>query len=127
MRQGLPPDPSPDPGFSDVPPSHPFHTEIAWFASQGITTGYPDGTYRPTLALTRQAIAAFFHRQAGGDPGPFADPGFSDVPPSHPFHTEIAWFASQGITTGYPDGTYRPTLALTRQAIAAFFHRQAGN
>ncbi|MDZ7732594.1 MAG: S-layer homology domain-containing protein [Acidimicrobiia bacterium] len=51
-----------DPGFSDVDPTHPFHREIAWFADTGITTGYPDGTFRPGAEVTRQAAATFLHR-----------------------------------------------------------------
>ena len=33
--------------FSDVPEGAAFYTEIQWFAQQKITTGYPDGTFRP--------------------------------------------------------------------------------
>jgi hypothetical protein len=48
--------------FPDVPASSPFHDEISWMADTGITTGYPDGTFRPTEPLTRQAMSAFMQR-----------------------------------------------------------------
>ena len=33
--------------------------------AQGITTGWPDGTYRPEGSVNRDAMAAFFYRYAG--------------------------------------------------------------
>ena len=113
-----------DASFTDVPTDHTFFTEIEWLALNEITTGYPDGTFRPTAEVTRQATAAFFYRYAG-EPAftPPATPTFSDVPTDHTFFEEIEWLAGTGITTGYPDGTFRPTAEVTRQATAAFFYR----
>ncbi len=114
------------PSFSDVPASHPFFFEIEWLASTGITTGYPDGTFRPSARITRQAMAAFLYRHAGEPPfTPPVTPSFSDVPASHPFYTEIEWLASTGVAAGYADGSFRPTVKVTRQATAAFLHRYA--
>ncbi len=48
--------------FSDVAPGHPFYDEITWMESTGISTGYPDGTYRPGDPVTRQAMSAFMAR-----------------------------------------------------------------
>jgi len=113
--------------FTDVPASHPFCGEIAWLASTGITTGWPDGTFRPSQAVTREAMAAFLYRF---DHGPGRAPActyspFGDVLASHPFCGEIAWMAEQGISTGWVDGTFRPSLTIERQAMAAFLHRFA--
>lgn len=55
-------------GFSDVPDSHPFHDEIAWMKDTGISTGFNDGTFKPSSNVTRQAMAAFMYRLAGADP-----------------------------------------------------------
>jgi hypothetical protein len=54
--------------FSDVPDSNPFHDDISWMADAGITTGFPDGTFRPGQPVTRQSMAAFMRRLAGQDP-----------------------------------------------------------
>ena len=69
-------------------------------------------------------MAAFLHRYAGVTDytAPATSP-FSDVPTGHPFYTEIAWLAEQGITTGFPDGTFRPGQSITREAMAAFLYR----
>ena len=52
--------------FSDVTPSHPFYGEIEWLTGSGITTGYPDGTFRPGAPVTRQAMAAYLQRVFAG-------------------------------------------------------------
>ena len=122
------PDPAPactEAPFSDVPTSHPFCGEIAWLAEEGITQGYADGTYRPAAPVRRDAMAAFVYRLVEGpDPAPActAKP-FTDVPTSQPFCGEISWLKENGLSNGWPDGTYRPGLTIERQAMAAFMFR----
>ena len=116
-----------DPHFTDVKQGDPFYKEISWLASRGITTGWPDGTFRPNNSIERAAMAAFFYRMAGSPQytAPTTSP-FKDVPTTHPFYKEISWMAERGITTGWPDGTFRPNQPVDRAAMAAFFYRYAG-
>lgn len=110
--------------FSDVGNDNMYYTEIAWLASQEITNGWADGTFRPYQPIGRDAMAAFLYRLAGSPE--FAaptEPPFSDIPVGSEFATEIAWLKSTGITTGWPDGTFRPTDPVNRDAMAAFLHR----
>lgn len=115
--------------FTDVATSHPFCGEIEWMTDQGIAGGYPDGTFRPAALISRQAMSAFLYRLAGSPAGEdpeclgTGEPVTIDVPASHPFCGEIAWMLESGITTGYPDGTFRPGANVTRQSMAAFIHR----
>ena len=113
--------------FKDIPLDFPFVQEIRWLAQSGITTGFSDGTFRPSASVERQAMAAFLYRAAGSPDfeAPAVSP-FTDVRPTDPFYTEIAWLAEQGITTGFSDGTFRSTAPIERQAMAAFLYRWAG-
>lgn len=43
--------------FTDVPASHWAHDAITGLAAKGILTGYPDGTYRGEVNVTRYALA----------------------------------------------------------------------
>lgn len=114
--------------FGDVPEDHAFFAEIQWMAETGLSTGYPDGTYLPNGTLSRQAMSAFLYRMAGQPADPTCtEAPFSDVPVDHPFCGEIAWLASTGITTGYPDGTFHPAAGLSREAMSAFLYRAAGS
>jgi pimeloyl-ACP methyl ester carboxylesterase len=115
-------------GFVDVGAGHAFATEITWGAQHGLLQGWPDGTFRPTTTLTRQAYVAFLYRLLAEPDVPAAPvdrsaTGFSDVPPGHPFVAEITWAAEVGLVQGWPDGSFRPTAPVTRQAAAAFSHR----
>ena len=51
--------------FSDVNPGDWFYNDVQWLDSNGITTGYADGTYRPNNNVIRSEMAAFLHREAG--------------------------------------------------------------
>ncbi|MEG9226247.1 S-layer homology domain-containing protein [Aeromicrobium sp. Sec7.5] len=111
--------------FTDVPDAHTFVDEIGWLAGTGITTGYPDGSFRPGASVLREQMAVFLWRQAG-EPAvsdlPASSP-FVDVPTSHGFYRAIVWLADSGISTGYPDGTFRPSQPVLREQMAAFLQR----
>jgi len=114
--------PFPATGFTDVPANSPFRIPIEWAVSQGITNGYGDNTFRPTDSVTRQAAVTFLYRIA--DPiGPFPDSGFPDVPADSAFGIPIDWAASVGIISGYSDGTFRPTVPMSRQAAVSFLYK----
>lgn len=115
------------PAYTDVPARSQFSLEISWLASNGITTGYPDGSFHPIEPVTRAAMAAFLYRYAGKPS--FEAPArqfFWDVPLSHPFYKEIMWLYFEGISTGYGDFTFRPDAPVARDAMAAFLYRFAG-
>jgi poly(3-hydroxybutyrate) depolymerase len=112
------------PQFPDVAADHPFFVEVCWMAQQGITEGYEDGTFRPGDPVRRQSMSAFLHRYEGEPAVALpATPTFSDVPADHPFATSVEWMATAGVSEGYPDGTFRPSAVVTRQAMAAFLQR----
>jgi len=51
--------------FDDVTWFHWAADDVAWLKNNGITTGYPDNTFRPDNNVTRGEMAAFLHREAG--------------------------------------------------------------
>lgn len=48
--------------FSDVPEDHGFYTAIMDCAAKGITSGYADGTFRPTNSVTRAQFSVMLSR-----------------------------------------------------------------
>jgi len=116
--------------FSDVPVGHPYFDEVEWAAGEGVITGFGDATFRPAAEVSRQAVAAFLYRFAGADdapPTPPSTPTFRDVASDHPFFAEIEWASAAGLTTGFGDGTFRPSGPVTRQSMAAYLYRVAGS
>lgn len=120
---------SPPGPFTDVVAGHPFCSEILWMANDGITEGYADGTFKPSSVVTRQAMSAFLYRtkypahSPAPELAPCSSPPFSDVPADSPFCPYIQWMKVSGVGGGYPDGTFRPTATITRQAMASFLFK----
>ena len=122
--------------FIDVPAGYVFHAEISWLASAGISTGWDVGggkrEYRPFAPVLRDQMAAFLYRAAGSPAyTPPATSPFVDVPTGYVFYKEIAWLASEGISTGWDIGggrrEYRPFAPVLRDQMAAFLYRAAGS
>ena len=114
--------------FPDVPPGAMFQADIEWMSNLAISTGYVDGGFHPAANVSRQAMAAFMYRFAGSPAftPPVTSP-FNDVATDSPFYAEVCWMADQGISTGYADGGFHPMANVSRQAMAAFMYRFAGN
>ncbi|MFP5359848.1 MAG: glycoside hydrolase family 9 protein [Actinomycetes bacterium] len=114
-----------NPPFSDVHDGLEHYEAIRWMWQNGMTTGFDDGTFRPFSPITRDAVAAFMYRLA--DPEGYVAPEtshFTDITPENTeFYTEINWLYDAGISTGWPDGTFRPQGKTTRDAMAAFLYR----
>jgi uncharacterized protein YkwD len=110
--------------FRDVPTSHAFYEAIVWLSRSGISTGYADGSFQPSAPVLREQMAAFLHRFRAltATPGT-TGPTFSDVPATHVFAGQIRWLAQSGISTGYSDGTFRPSAPVLREQMAAFLSR----
>lgn len=108
--------------FTDVPADHAFCAQITWMSDAGLTSGYGDGTFRPAATVTRQAGAAFIARAVGGELPVCTVAPFTDVPVDHAFCEEIQWMKAEGLSVGYPDGTFGATLPMTRQAMAAWIY-----
>jgi subtilisin family serine protease len=115
--------------FTDVPASHPFAAWIEELAAEGITAGFPDGTYRPNDSVTRAQMAVFLLKAAYGDTyNPPAASGlvFDDVPASNAFAPWIEELSFQGITSGCGAGNYCPNNPVTRAQMAVFLVRMFG-
>ena len=115
--------------FRDVSGSTPHAEDVLWLAHAGITTGWKESdgtrTYRGMDSVKRQDMAAFMHRLAKlAARGSHVSPkSFGDVTSSTPHADDIRWLAGSGVSTGYPDGTYRGMVSVYRQDMAAFLHR----
>jgi N-acetylmuramoyl-L-alanine amidase len=113
--------------FSDLPTGFWARDQVFAAFSAGIVQGFPDDSYRPSLTITRDAMAVFVARAvAGGDANVPAFTGtasFADVPTTHWASKYIEYAKAAGIVTGYTDGLYHPNDVVDRGQMAVFVAR----
>ncbi len=115
--------------FADIMPYYWAYRYIGGCAHAGIVSGYPDGTYRPELAVARDAMAVYVARAlAGGDDkvpsiAQYPTPSFTDVPRAYWAYRYIEYAKASGVVGGYPEGGYRPSLTVDRGQMAVFVSR----
>ena len=121
--------PPPKPGtrsFPDVPDNAYFAKAVAWMKHKDLTTGSGStGLYLPNSLVTRGQMATFLWRIAGA-PSSNA-PQFADVASNAYYARAVRWMRAKDLTTGV-GGTNRfaPNSPVTREQMAAFLHRFAG-
>ena len=114
--------------FIDVrDPSHAYYKAIYWAVEQGITKGYPDGTFGIDKSCTRGEMVMFLWRYAGKPmPKAISKSPFKDVPTTHTFYKAILWAYQKGITKGYSDGTFGVNRNVSRGESMMFLWRLKG-
>ncbi|RIJ67007.1 S-layer homology domain-containing protein [Nakamurella silvestris] len=124
----------PDPGgpcacgkpFPDVAKNSEFCEAIQWAKDEGIVLGNADGKFHGADLMDRQAIAAILYRyETGKTTGKCTTgtSGYSDIPTSNQFCNAIRWAKDSGLLKGNGDGTFGPTVPVTRAAIAVLLYR----
>jgi hypothetical protein len=104
-----------------------FVEYIECMQAYGIAAGFPDGTYRPGLSVSRQQMALFIARFISQ-----AEDGDTTIPPTAPStytdrmdatpeaRAAIDWLTQRGVVQGFADNTYRPGANVTRAQMASF-------
>jgi trimeric autotransporter adhesin len=82
-------------GFADVKPDRESAPAIEALVKAGVIKGYPDG-FHPREEISRQHAAVMFVRALKLPTDNVVDPGFKDVPKTHPYYNEIAAATAAG-------------------------------
>ncbi|OPX90545.1 MAG: Cellulosome-anchoring protein precursor [Pelotomaculum sp. PtaB.Bin104] len=98
--------------------------EISTCVSQGLSSGYPDGTFKPDNPITRAEFFTLINRAFGLTD--MASPTFGDISTTDWFYNEIAKAIAAGYISGYEDNTIRPDNAIVRQEVAAILAKLQG-
>lgn len=114
--------------FADVAPGAWYQKAVAWAAASGIADGYGDGRFGPGDRITRQQMAAVFHRYAilkGLAGGGFARidgiADYGDI--SHWAREAMSWSVGAGLIFGDQNGRLLPRDTATRAQTAAVIAR----
>ncbi|MEK8127758.1 S-layer homology domain-containing protein [Paenibacillus filicis] len=89
---------------------------------QGLLSGYPDASFRPSQLLTRQELAVLLAKVMHLQPKEGTASSFADIEDSWavPY---IEALAEAGLINGAATHTYRPSDPVTREELAAIFVR----
>jgi hypothetical protein len=106
--------------FPDVSKTNWANLTIGAVTNAGIFGGYPDGDFKPGRSLTRGETAAILVRAFGlqGD----SSAQFTDVQ-GHWAAGDISKLVANGVTVGYPDGTFRPDKNVSRAEFVSMLMR----
>ncbi|MCL2674770.1 MAG: S-layer homology domain-containing protein, partial [Defluviitaleaceae bacterium] len=87
-------------------------------------SGFPDGTFRPSQAITRAEVSMILFRllDSNAKYSPQAN-HFSDVQAGRWYAQAINYLAGRNILAGEHNGTFRPNDSMTRAELAAVMSR----
>ncbi|UCZ51448.1 S-layer homology domain-containing protein [Bacillus shivajii] len=108
--------------FSDVPSDHWAVNVISAVNDAGYFGGFNDGTFRPEQPMTRAEVSAVFERVFEWS-SEYQEQDFTDITSNHWAYDQVQQMASNGITVGYVDGTFRPDDPITRAEFTVFLYR----
>ena len=116
--------------FSDVPDSAYYAQAIQRGYALGVVSGYPDGTFHPNEAVTREAAAAMLYqamRASGwsiGSPNESALYGFSDWQSVSAYaRGPMSVLVQNGLLSGDDKGRLLPGQTMTRAEMAVVLAR----
>lgn len=121
-----------DPGFADVPAAAWYYPDVAAAAGAGIIDGFPDGSFKPSDYVRRQdaanMLAVAFKLEASEEElaeAPLA--GFKDGDEVHDYaENAFVKLVADGTMNGFPDGTLKPLMPVTRAEAVALLSGLAG-
>ncbi len=103
------------PRFLDIQ-NHWARLFIEGLATQGIISGFPDGTFRPDRAMSRAEFAAVLQK-AFQKPTKRRYVAFVDVPAKHWAATAIQKAYETGFMSGYPGNRFVPEASIARMEV----------
>lgn len=111
-------------GFNDMDSAKWAEESVNYLSSKGIISGYPDGSFKPAKAVTREEFAKMLV-SALGLYSEESSCEFSDVAPDGWYYKYVASAFEAGIVSGKDEATFGVGDSITREQSAAMIYRAA--
>ena len=112
--------------FLDVPKKIWYRAGLDYAVSEGLMNGIGHRRFAPEQTLTRAQLATVLYRLAGSPWLGSARNPFSDVPSGAYYTKAVTWANQQEVMLGYPDGSFRPDLPISREQLVTVLYRYCG-
>lgn len=114
--------------FTDIS-NHWSYSAISYMLNNGLMSGMTAYKFEPNTNITRAMFVSLLYRLAGRPNvslSASSSNSFSDVRDQNSYYYyAVAWASSNGIVSGYTDGTFKPDNLVTREQCASFLYRFA--
>ncbi|MBP9759039.1 S-layer homology domain-containing protein [Candidatus Dojkabacteria bacterium] len=106
--------------FPDVQPENYFHSAISYVETNGIVSGFSDGTFKPENNITRGEFLKIIINSYFNNPElqNCTNTGYYDVDANNTFVNYICFATSKGIINGFADNTFRTNSEIQFGAAA---------
>jgi hypothetical protein len=95
--------------FSDVSREHPHSEAIAYVESEGIVSGYEDGTFKPEKTINRvELLKILVESEYRQEPACALDYQYTDTYKESWYQRYVQVASCLEIVEGYPDGSFKP-------------------
>lgn len=109
--------------------NHWAYSAISYMLNNGLMSGMTAYKFEPNTNITRAMFVSLLYRLAGRPNvslSASSSNSFSDVRDQNSYYYyAVAWASSNGIVSGYTDGTFKPDNLVTREQCASFLYRFA--
>ncbi|MDP4179630.1 MAG: S-layer homology domain-containing protein [Bacillota bacterium] len=110
--------------FSDIKDNDWFKESVDKAASNQITGGYPDGSFKPNNPISRAEIASLIARVGKFELKEISEAdSFKDIKSSKWYYNSVIMAKQNGIIGGYPDGSFKPDGKATRAEVATMIFK----
>ena len=114
--------------FTDIS-NHWAFSAISYMLNNGLMSGMTAYKFEPNTNITRAMFVSLLYRLAGRPNvslSASSSNSFSDVRDQNSYYYyAVAWASSNGIVSGYTDGTFKPDNLVTREQCASVLYRFA--
>ena len=101
-----------------------FHNGIDYVITKGYMTGVENNQFVPNRAVPRATVVQTLYAMES-KPEVKRSSGLKDIKVGKWYTDAVNWAASTGVVAGYPDGTFKPDKAVTREELATILYKYA--
>ena len=111
--------------FTDVKDPSWYSESVNYVVEKGYMAGMSETIFSPNTMITRAQLTQILYA-AEGKPEAKGESTFSDVPSTGKWYSSaILWGVANSIVAGYPDKTFRPNQAVTREQLVSVMYKYA--